>query len=240
MSGQGEGLHVEGDSPRAPLEAQPRSRFGRLEGGFWRLIGMVTASLLLGIVVVISYQVVARYLPGVRVPRWMEEVSLILMVWLAMLGSGLGIRAGEHLSMDIALRQLGARTQRLVSKLIYLLVAGFGVYLIVYGYELASRTMLQTFAASKLPIGWNYLGIPLRGVLVALYALRALFVPPPALELEAAAIPKRNWLLQGALLGMAVMLVVAASLSLVPPCGVPSASSWARSPCSSSRGCPSP
>jgi tripartite ATP-independent transporter DctM subunit len=207
MSEQGERLHVEGDSPRAPLGVQPRSRFGWLEGGFSRLIGMVTASLLLGIVVVISYQVVARYLPGMRVPRWTEEVSLILMVWLAMLGSGLGIRAGEHLSMDIALRQLGARAQRLVSKLIYLLVAGFGVYLVVYGYELASRTMMQTFAASKLPIGWMYLGIPFGGVLVTLYALRAIFVPPPTLELDAAAIPKRNRLLQGALLGMAVLLI---------------------------------
>lgn len=204
MTGPLEQPRVEGTRASSP---RAESRLGRLEGGFSRFVGATTALLLLGIVVVISYQVAARYLPGMRVPRWTEEVSLILMVWLAMLGSGLGVRAGEHLAMDIALRQLGARAQRLVSRLIYLLVAGFGVYLVVYGYELASRTMGQTFAASKLPIGWMYLGIPLGGVLVALYALRALFVPPPALG-EAAAIPKRNRLLQGTLLAMALLLIL--------------------------------
>ncbi len=137
------------------------------------MVRVVTASLLLGVVLVIAWQVAARYLPGMRVPRWTEEVSLILMVWLSMLGSGLAVRAGEHLAVDIGVRQLPPRLQQIVMRAVWLLVAGFGAYLLWYGSELSSRTMAQTFSVTKLPIGWIYLGIPLGGVLIAFYALLA-------------------------------------------------------------------
>lgn len=160
--------------------------------------------LLLGIVLVIAWQVLARYTPGIRVPRWTEEVSLIMMVWLSMLGSGLAVRAGEHLAVDVVIRQFPQAFRRWFMRGIWLLVAAFGCYLGWYGYELASRTMTQTFAATKLPIGWMYLGIPLGGVLMALYALRNTFVQP---EFGGdAPVPKRSWLLRAALLLIATLL----------------------------------
>jgi len=191
-----------------------RSRVERLEGIFSGAVGTVTALLLLGIVLVISYQVAARYLPGMRVPRWTEEVSLILMVWLAMLGSGLGVRANEHLAMDVLLRQLPRRARLWLSRGIWLLVAAFGVYLVWYGYELSSRTMLQTFSASKLPIGWMYLGIPFGGALIALYALRNLFAAVEAAD--DTPVPRRNPLLRGALLAIAAFVVLGSFLILGP------------------------
>jgi tripartite ATP-independent transporter DctM subunit len=187
-------------------KASPRSRVSRLERGFSRTLGVLVALLLLGIVGVISYQVAARYLPGMRVPRWTEEVSLIMMVWLAMLGSGLGVRDNEHLAMDVLLRQLPGKVRGVVSRGIWLLVAAFGVYLVWYGYELASLTMLQTFSASKLPIGWMYLGIPLGGALIAFYALRNLFTGTEAVD--DTPIPQGNALLRWTLLGLAVLVVV--------------------------------
>lgn len=98
-------------------ETPPTSKFARFESGFTRVVATLTALLLLGIVVVITYQVVARYQPWIRVPRWTEEVSLILMVWLSLIGSGLGLRAGEHLAMDIVVSQLPGRFQRILKTL---------------------------------------------------------------------------------------------------------------------------
>lgn len=163
--------------PRAP---EPRPWWARLELGLTGLVRIVTAALLLGIVVVIAWQVTARYIPDIRVPRWTEEISLIMMVWLAMLGSGLAVRAGEHLSVDVLTRQLPKRVQRWLERLVWLGVAAFGVYLVLYGWELSQRTMLQTFSATRLPVGWMYLGIPFGGGLVAFYAIRNLFRPPVA------------------------------------------------------------
>jgi len=164
----------------APRPSEPRPWWARLELGLTGLVRIVTAALLLGIVVVIAWQVTARYIPDIRVPRWTEEISLIMMVWLAMLGSGLAVRAGEHLSVDVVTRQLPRRVQRWLERLVWLGVAAFGVYLVVYGWELSQRTMLQTFSATQLPVGWMYLGIPFGGGLVAFYAIRNLFKPPVA------------------------------------------------------------
>jgi tripartite ATP-independent transporter DctM subunit len=164
-------------SPRAGAATGPRW-FERAELALTSLVRVVTAALLLAIVLVITWQVTARYIPDIRVPRWTEEISLILMVWLAMLGSGLAVRAGEHLSVDVVTRQLPKVVQRWLERSVWLGVAGFGGYLTYYGYELSQRTMMQTFAATQLPVGYMYLGIPFGGALVALYSLRNIFIPP--------------------------------------------------------------
>ena len=193
-------------SAQRSREGPSHSRWGRLEQGFTNVVRACTATLLLGVVLIISWQVLARYVPGVRVPRWTEETSLILMVWLSMLGSGLAIRAGEHLSVDVVVRQFPRRVQRFFTYAVWALVVGFGLYLVWYGFELSSRTMSQTFSATKLPIGWMYLGIPLGGVLIAFYALQALF----RLEdrIADAATPPRNWLLRGALIAIGALITV--------------------------------
>ena len=203
-------LSAEG-SPKTPS----RSFWAGLEHRFTNVVRALTATLLLGVVLIISWQVLARYLPGMRVPRWTEETSLILMVWLSMLGSGLAIRAGEHLSVDVVTRLLRPRVQRFLTYAVWALVAGFGVYLVLYGAELSSRTMSQTFSATKLPIGWMYVGIPLGGALIAFYALRNAFrfraenrVVETHTKAETAVTPRRSPLLRGALLTIGVLFVV--------------------------------
>ena len=169
--------------PVAPGTAERVPWWDRLEGGLTTVVRVVSAVLLLAIVLTISWQVTARYIPDLRVPRWTEEVSLIFMVWLAMLGSGLAVRAGEHLSVDIVTRQLPKRVQRWLERFVWLGFAGFGAYLVWYGWELSQRTMTQTFAATQFPVGWMYLGLPFGGALMALYSLRNVFrLPHPELD----------------------------------------------------------
>ncbi|MEM7737423.1 MAG: TRAP transporter large permease subunit [Deinococcota bacterium] len=151
-------------------QSAPLSLWVRLEHRFTQGVQAITALLLLGIVLVITYQVLARYLPGVRIPRWTEEISLIMMVWLSMLGSGLAVRKGEHLAMDVVVRLFPKPLQKVLATFVALLVVAFGVYLVWFGGELVSRTMGQTFSATKLPIGLMYLGLPLGGFLIALYS----------------------------------------------------------------------
>ncbi|MEZ4629237.1 MAG: TRAP transporter large permease subunit [Deinococcales bacterium] len=174
--------------------------WGGLEPPLTLSIRSICALLLLGIVLVIAWQVAARYIPNMRIPRWTEEVSLIMMVWLSMLGSGLAVRAGEHLAVDIFFKQLPSRLRAWLNRLIWLLVAGFGLYLLNYGWELSQRTMSQTFAATKIPIGYMYLALPFGGLLIAIYALILVFSPfklSPRLSVDKEADigqPKLPWL----------------------------------------------
>jgi tripartite ATP-independent transporter DctM subunit len=210
---------VNGDATRREEEAppprpiEPRPWWTRLELALTGLVRVVTASLLLAIVVVIVWQVTARYIPDIRVPRWTEEISLIMMVWLAMLGSGLAVRAGEHLSVDVVTRQLPKRAQLWLERLVWLAVAGFGAYLIFYGWELSQRTMLQTFSATRLPVGWMYLGIPFGGALVVFYALRNVIRPPVAdLDVVIETVSVRgNWTVRIALGAILLALALGAT-----------------------------
>ena len=116
-----------------------------------------------------TWQVLTRFVPGLSIPRWTEEVSLIMMVWLSLLGSGLAVRASEHLAVDIILRQFPDWLQAILGRLVWVLASGFGVYLVIYGSELARRTMKQTFSATQLPIGLMYWALPVGGFLVAFF-----------------------------------------------------------------------
>jgi tripartite ATP-independent transporter DctM subunit len=151
-------------------QTAPLSVWGKLEHRFTLVVRAITSLLLLGIVATITYQVLARYIPSMRVPRWTEEISLILMVWLSMLGSGLAVRKGEHLAMDVVVRLFPARVKRVLAVFVALIVVTFGLYLLWFGSELVQRTMRQTFSATKLPIGLMYLGLPLGGFLIAFYS----------------------------------------------------------------------
>jgi tripartite ATP-independent transporter DctM subunit len=201
-----------------PPAAGPVHWYDRIENGLTSVIRVVSAALLLAIVLTISWQVTARYIPDLRVPRWTEEVSLIFMVWLAMLGSGLAVRAGEHLSVDIFTRQLPKRVQRGLERVVWLGFAGFGGYLMWFGWELSQRTMAQTFAATQLPVGWMYLGLPFGGALMALYSLRNVVrLPHPELDevIERANV-RGNWTVRIALVVILAALVAGAFMLFGP------------------------
>ncbi len=156
----------------------PRHLYQRIEDVVVGIVRAVVVGLLVGIVFAISWQVLTRYVPGLPVPRWTEEVSLILMVWLAMVGSALAVRTGEHLAMDILHRQVDPRLRDPLVRLVWLLAAAFGAYLVWYGWELSMRTMMQTFSATKWPIGWMYLGIPVGGALMLFFSAKNILLPP--------------------------------------------------------------
>lgn len=208
--------------PRAPS----RAVLARLDGALAAALRVVTVGLLASIVAIVTWQVATRYVPGLAVPRWTEEVSLILMVWLSLLGSALAVRRAEHLAMDLVVRQLPPALQRVAYWAVWLAVAGFGVYLTIYGAELASRTLSQTFSATKLPIGLMYAAIPAGGAFMALYGLANLVRRPEVRLSEAqGAAPARNRVLRvaTAVLGIAVVVGGAAILGtdvLFGPIGV--------------------
>lgn len=148
--------------------------FRQLEEGFAWLLRGITGTLLITIVLVITWQVLARYLPGVSSPNWTEEMSLMLLVWLGMLAVGLTIRSGETLAVQVVVTRLSSAAQHVVFRFVWLISVCFGAYLIRYGSELVSGTMNQTFSTLPVAVGWMYLALPVGGGIITLYALRNL------------------------------------------------------------------
>lgn len=145
-----------------------------IDGWLFRGLMALSGGLLITIVGIITWQVLARNLPFLSSPRWTEEISLMLLVWLAMLASGLTIRLRDTLSVDIFVKRLSPVVQHVIFRLVWAAVVGFGLFLVYYGWQLAINSFGQTFATVRLPLGWMYLALPVGGALIAFYGLQVL------------------------------------------------------------------
>jgi TRAP-type C4-dicarboxylate transport system permease small subunit len=143
--------------------------------GFDHVIEWVGGVIMMAaMVMIIFYQVFARYLFH-HVPAWSEEVSLLLMMWFGFLSIGYGFRHQLHLRISMVMDLFPKRVGALADIIADILVAAFGLLLIVEGYKFTVLTWSSTLPVTKLPTGVQYMIIPLTGVLIMLYGLGLLF-----------------------------------------------------------------
>lgn len=133
-----------------------------------RLDEVVSGVLLAALVVVVSLQVLFRYV--VYQPMsWTEEAGRYLFIWLCMAGAAVGVKAGAHLGIDVLIRTLPPRWSRRLGVLIAALSGLFCAALAVWGAQLVLFTMGQTSPGLGIPMGVPYLAIPLGAALMAVY-----------------------------------------------------------------------
>lgn len=110
--------------------------------------------------------------------RWSEEVPLILMIWFGFIAMAIGVREHLHISIEVFYKMFPKKMQIIVEKISYLLVAAFGVFMVVWGWQLTSKMMTSTLAATKMPRGYLYIIMPLSGALIAYYSIMDVFGIP--------------------------------------------------------------
>ena len=135
----------------------------------WAALWLSAAGLVL-MTVVIGWQVFARYVLN-DTPHWSEQLSLYLMVWYILLGTAVGVRERFHLGVVLGLEALPPAARRVADLLIQALVAGFGVFMTLYGASIARATWSHTIPTLGLPTGSSYLPFPVAGALIVLFCL---------------------------------------------------------------------
>jgi len=135
-------------------------------------------AMLLGMAGIICYQIFLRFVFN-HSPSWAEEVAICLMIWFGILSIPLGVQHGLHISIEYLYRKFPIRGQYVLSRFIHLLVAGFGVFMLVCGIQLVQFMSMSTLPATKLPSSVEYIVIPISGVLLIVNALEQLFVSYP-------------------------------------------------------------
>ncbi|MEO8136692.1 MAG: TRAP transporter small permease [Betaproteobacteria bacterium] len=126
------------------------------------------AILCLAAMVAISFTSTAiRYLmPGWGGIYWAEEVTRYTSIWMVFLASGLGVRYGVHLHVDLLTAHLPAPMQRWLAAFCCLLMIAFEGVLIYFGSVVAISNMDQQSSSLLLPMGFMYAAIPVGGVLM--------------------------------------------------------------------------
>lgn len=106
-----------------------------------------------------------RYILEDALP-WPEEFSRYAMIWVGMVGSGLVIRYGGHVAIDLLYRNLRGYAALAVRILIKLLVLIFLVIILYYGVDMTKRVERQTAAALRISMSIPYLAVPVGAVLM--------------------------------------------------------------------------
>lgn len=137
------------------------------------VLGPVCALVFTALLFDVVWGVITRYLMGDQA-RWTEELARVLMVWLAFLGAALAYVRQQHLGVDILVVKLDPQARRLGSIVEHSAVFLFAIGVLGYGgAELVRDRMAagQTMPALGILKAWQYLCVPVSGVLIAVVAI---------------------------------------------------------------------
>ncbi len=146
-----------------------------------RLLIGVAAAGLIAMVVIIGWQVIGRYVLGSS-PSWSEQAAQVLMIWFAFLAAAAGVREGFHIRIVAVEEAVSPRVRAVMRAIAGIVVAGCGLAMLILGGELVLRTWDHTIPSLGLSRGLAYLGLPISGGLIFIFALEQMFAPPAQSE----------------------------------------------------------
>jgi TRAP-type C4-dicarboxylate transport system permease small subunit len=134
--------------------------------------------LLVCMTALIFADVFCRYLLHFSI-AWADEITLIFLVWYVFIALAIGVRKNVHTSINLIMILIPSkRLERFISLFATLLTIIFGGLLVYFGKELIEIGTYSTLASIDLPSYWEYVFIPVSGVLVVYSGLIRLFQRP--------------------------------------------------------------
>jgi len=152
--------------------------FRRIDRIFDVMAGLTTALIFVFLLIQISGRVLDSPAP------WTEEGTRFVFIWMIYLGIGIGFRKGESARVTIFLRWMPRVVQQ-ASKWVYLLTsAGFFLFMLVTGVELAMQQVNMNELGSALMIPMWLIGIcvPVSAALGLLGLVESVLLHPEVLE----------------------------------------------------------
>ena len=156
------------DARRAPSDfMQPVDRLLDTIASVCRLITGVS---LVVLTVIFGWLVFGRYVLNAT-PTWVEQAALLLVMVIAFLGAAVGVHEHSHLSVA-AFRSLVPGWLRTVFVVVTdLLMAGFGLLMLIYGAQLTAFKWGSMIPLIQLPEGLRSLPLTIGGGLIMLFSL---------------------------------------------------------------------
>lgn len=135
-----------------------------------RLITAATAVIMIILSALICWQVFSRYVLNSS-PFWIEEISVISLMWIGLLGAAGCVWTESHMSLELVVSRLPETVRIWLRALTDMAIAGFALFLCDRGFFLVQRMMSGTLSSLPLAVGYTYLVLPIAGGLMVLFAL---------------------------------------------------------------------
>ncbi len=142
----------------------------RLNGRLSRWTMFLACACLVGLLSVVIYGVVLRYVFN-DAPPYVEQLALLLVVSVAMFGASAGVRDAGHIGLDSLVKVLPEVVQFWCKFVVYLLVISFALALLVGGALMAISTHASTIPTLGVSEAVRYIPVLMSGVLIILFSI---------------------------------------------------------------------
>jgi TRAP-type C4-dicarboxylate transport system permease small subunit len=126
-----------------------------------------------GLVVLIAcvlYQVFGRYVLN-NTPTWAESLALVVVLYVTMFGTAVGVRDAGHIGMESLLVLVNERIRHVLEIVIHLLVLLFGIVMAWNCSILVGSVWTYTLPTLGISEGWRYVPTVIAGMLIAMFSL---------------------------------------------------------------------
>ncbi|MFO1126823.1 MAG: TRAP transporter large permease subunit [Rhodospirillales bacterium] len=134
------------------------------------IVEIPAALLVVAEIVVLLAGVIGRYVFHSPI-IWSDELASILFLWLAMLGSVVALRRGEHMRMTAFVAMGSSRTQAFLDMLALVAALTFLILILEPAYEFAAEEIYITTPALEIPNIWRAAALPIGSALMILTIL---------------------------------------------------------------------
>ena len=175
-----------------PEKEAPQGRVAdwarRAEAALGQLLGVPAALLVAAEIVVLLAGVIARYL--FRHPLiWSDELASILFLWLAMLGSAMAFKRGEHMRMTALVSKMPPARRAFFDLLATTAALAFLLVILPYAWEYAVAEAVMLTPAMEISNSWRVAAMVVGFGAMAIFALlRLLQVGQPRQVVKALAL----------------------------------------------------
>lgn len=125
---------------------------------------------LVAIIACVLYQVFGRYVLN-DTPTWAEQLALLLVAYVTMLGTAVGVRDAGHIGLESFLVLAPDWLRKKLEILIHVLMIIFGISMGYYGLTLGLGQWGESLPTLGISDGFRYFPIFLCGVLMTLFSI---------------------------------------------------------------------
>lgn len=129
----------------------------------------LTAAMMAVLATLVGYQVFTRYVLN-QGHFWVEELTGVMLMWIALIGAAGGVWTGSHMGLTLVLERMPARLKMWVQSLLDWLVGVFAGFLLLNGITLVKNTMHGTLSTLPVAVGYAYSVVPVSAALMMLFA----------------------------------------------------------------------
>src|SRR5246127_2683904 len=163
-------LHLGAEAERG----KPIPWLERLNDIVGMLVEIPAALLVVAEVVVLLMGVIWRYV--LHTPLvWSDELASILFLWLAMLGSIVALRRGEHMRMTAIVGKLPPHLRAFLDLIAIAAALAFLLFVVRPAYEFAEDEMFVTTPSLEIANSWRAAALPIGIALMVLVGFLQIF-----------------------------------------------------------------